>query len=480
MTPPSWLKDVTPDEEVMAAFYKSNPPASHLKPVEPLVAGLDTLPAPPSQEEILANSPTEQYGTVRNSTEQYGTPPTLQPPTPSFNQTIENQHFTYQPPIPQPSPSALSATYGTVRNSTEQYGTSTQKELFPLGENKRVQPLQPVSVQRDYNKRPNSLERDAVPLGLFPGTTKVLYDILFQRSRGAVEPTRLVQLSSANLIKLARLSEKTLWRHLTYLENTGLIARRMDLINEPQFDKKGGNIYEVFIPEEINLERALLIAKDSKLNEPGKKSFPQGNSTEQYSTVRNNVPGTVRNNVPYLNSASSLESTNAAPLRHVRHTTEEESAAARLTGYLSQIFNEQLGRELTTEERLGIFATLTEELLDLVHIALQANGQYGQQPIENPVAWFTAMIGQRLAGRNRKRSPEESLRAAVWVTLREIEREHGGRITAEERDDVELELMRRLVPKYNQKMANPARFIKEQITSWWMMIKPTGPTTGQK
>jgi hypothetical protein len=151
---------------------------------------------------------------------------------------------------------------------------------------------------------------------------------------------------------------------------------------------------------------------------------------------------------------------------------EEESVMrARMCENLNQVFAEHLGRDLAVEERLALLATLSEELLDLIHLALKANADYGGRPIENPVAWFTAMIGQRLAGRNRKRTPEESLRAAVWMTLREIERRRGGRISTDERDEVQEELIRELAPRFEGRVENAARAIKEHITSWWMAIE---------
>jgi hypothetical protein len=469
-TPPAWLSEVTPDDEVMAAFYRAGvaprpKPSPAPPPPESSSTGViqPSLPtAPPAAHETTERNSTEQYGTARNSTEHV------------FPQ--EESHLSPQTP---PNPLKIkpkttknhtsTAQYGTVRHSTAQY--STEHNDVPV---RPEIPLAPTAPQRDFNRRPNSLERDAVPLGLFPGTTKVLYDVLFQRTRGAVEPTRHLQVTSMQLRQWARLSEKTLWRHLTYLERVGLLRRRTDLANDERFEKGGGNIYEVFVPEEIDLQAALETAETSKLTAPtAEASFPQRNSTVRNSTVRTKVPGTVRNNVPYSETATPLESTNPAPLRHVsRHVLEEESVMrARMCENLNQVFAEHLGRDLAVEERLALLATLSEELLDLIHLALKANADYGGRPIENPVAWFTAMIGQRLAGRNRKRTPEESLRAAVWMTLREIERRRGGRISTDERDEVQEELIRELAPRFEGRVENAARAIKEHITSWWMAIE---------
>lgn len=143
----------------------------------------------------------------------------------------------------------------------------------------------------------------------------------------------------------------------------------------------------------IDLPFALAIAEESRLTNQPIHSFPQGNRTEQYSTVRTKVPGTEGNNVPYSLEINSLESNTSGPLRHDNtiYNTEEESAASRLAQYLFLTFEEYLERLLASEEKLAIFATLSEELLDLIHQGLNANAEHGQKQIENPIAWFTAM-----------------------------------------------------------------------------------------
>src|SRR5688500_7020146 len=58
----------------------------------------------------------------------------------------------------------------------------------------------PVAPARDFNKRANSIERDALPAGLFPGTSKKLYDALYLRTRGAVVPVRTVKARRSELM----------------------------------------------------------------------------------------------------------------------------------------------------------------------------------------------------------------------------------------------------------------------------------------
>ena len=54
-------------------------------------------------------------------------------------------------------------------------------------------PTRPVAPAKDFNKRANSLDKLALPAGLFPGKSKSLYDALYVRTRGAVVPTRTIR-----------------------------------------------------------------------------------------------------------------------------------------------------------------------------------------------------------------------------------------------------------------------------------------------
>ncbi|HYO62528.1 MAG TPA: hypothetical protein VER08_02615 [Pyrinomonadaceae bacterium] len=106
-------------------------------------------------------------------------------------------------------------------------------------------PELPVAPQKDFTKVPNSVTRDAVPAGLFKGTSKKLYDALYQRTRGAVQPTRQLKARQSDLMMWARVSHNTLRAHLRHLEAVGLVVIRWGL------GDNDGAVYEVFTPEEI-------------------------------------------------------------------------------------------------------------------------------------------------------------------------------------------------------------------------------------
>ncbi|HEX5706479.1 MAG TPA: hypothetical protein VFX96_04250, partial [Pyrinomonadaceae bacterium] len=71
--------------------------------------------------------------------------------------------------------------------------------FLPPATQKSTEETSIVAPHRDFNKRANSLERDALPSGLFPGTSKKLYDALYLRTRGAINPTRVVQATKREL-----------------------------------------------------------------------------------------------------------------------------------------------------------------------------------------------------------------------------------------------------------------------------------------
>jgi hypothetical protein len=93
----------------------------------------------------------------------------------------------------------------------------------------------------------NSTIRDAIPQGLFKGTSKKLYDALYLRTRGAIVPVREIKAKQGELMQWASVSHNTLRAHLRHLESVRLIERKWEV------GDNDGAIYEVRLPEEIDL-----------------------------------------------------------------------------------------------------------------------------------------------------------------------------------------------------------------------------------
>jgi hypothetical protein len=113
--------------------------------------------------------------------------------------------------------------------------------------NQTLTSQQPIAPQRNFARVPNSIALEAIPSGLFRGESKKLYDALYQRTRGAIVPTRIIRATRQDIMKWADISHNTLKSHVRYLTDAGLLKvyyRRGD---------RDGKDYEIFIPGEATL-----------------------------------------------------------------------------------------------------------------------------------------------------------------------------------------------------------------------------------
>ena len=152
----------------------------------------------------------------RKKAEQAQTPPERK------EQTTITQSHTPEKPLSTPSPSP------TIPN--------------------HPQPSPPINLapQRDFNKRANSIEREALPQGMFPGSSKKLWDAVYFRTRGAIQPTMEIQATKRDLMAWSGIKNiKTIEAHIRYF----LTARLMTRSGEN--GDAGGYRYGVVMLEEI-------------------------------------------------------------------------------------------------------------------------------------------------------------------------------------------------------------------------------------
>ena len=97
-------------------------------------------------------------------------------------------------PHPNPIPTAP---------QTQPYPTPIPTQFAGANASKRLGSQQATQTApiRDFNRRANSLERDALPARLFPGASKSLYDALYVKTRGAVLATRKLQATKRQLME---------------------------------------------------------------------------------------------------------------------------------------------------------------------------------------------------------------------------------------------------------------------------------------
>lgn len=128
-----------------------------------------------------------------------------------------------------------------------------QKIILKLAPTASPPILKTVAPENDFNKRANSLERDALPKGLFPGASKAIYDALYLRTLGAINSTNTIQATRKQIINWSGVKNiKTVNAHLKKLEENGFI-RRSNFNGE-----HSGNYYEVYLPDQVNLSEKIL------------------------------------------------------------------------------------------------------------------------------------------------------------------------------------------------------------------------------
>ncbi|MBA2731427.1 MAG: hypothetical protein H0U54_00905 [Acidobacteria bacterium] len=189
----------------------------------------------------------------------------------------------------------------------------------------------PIAPVRDFAKVANSITRDAIPGGLFKGTSKKLYDALYLRTRGAIVPVRQVKARQGDLMQWAGVSHNTLRTHLRSLEAVGLIEIKWEL------GDNYGAVYEVRLPEEI----ALLPPPTTSLQPPPSSSQKLGPPSNQKLEVGGG--GQVVENSTAFEQPKTLIKTNT-------ERSDDDAALAGLTASLKTLTKEITGKELSPAE----------------------------------------------------------------------------------------------------------------------------------
>lgn len=123
---------------------------------------------------------------------------------------------------------------------------------------------QPIAPERDFQRVPNSVTRQAMPDGLFRGKSKQVWDYLWSITRGSIVPMRTVRKSRREIKIGAGIgSMVTIDAALEHLQQVGLIKIR------PSIGSLIGNEYEIFTPEEIDTTytRYTSIPRDTSLTQ---------------------------------------------------------------------------------------------------------------------------------------------------------------------------------------------------------------------
>ena len=195
-----------------------------------------------------------------------------------------------------------------------------------------------VAPERDFQRVPNSVTREAMAARLFRGKSKQVWDYLWSVSRGAIIPRRTVRCSRPKLKAGAGLgSMGTVDAAIEHLQAVGLV------VVETIVGENGGNVYEVFTPEEVTA-RLFGVASTTGTT----------NSTGSTGTTQNLVVPVLPESGSTSSTLSSMGSvTSGQPntfFKTIEENDDDDAALAGLTASLKTAAREITGREVSSAE----------------------------------------------------------------------------------------------------------------------------------
>jgi hypothetical protein len=195
-----------------------------------------------------------------------------------------------------------------------------------------------IAPQRDFNRRANSIERDALPAGLFPGSSKKLYDAVYMRTRGAVQPKLELQATKRDLMQWSGIRNvKTIETHVRHLLTIGLMTR------QGENGDSGGFFYGVRLPEELDL------APSPSPTIPNHQRHPQPSTSTNQNTVMEGGQKMV-----LVGEGQTIENTDASvrpkTLSKTRIEIDDDDALAEFVETWRDVTREITGREPSRAE----------------------------------------------------------------------------------------------------------------------------------
>ena len=238
----------------------------------------------------------------------------------------------------------------------------------------------PTSPERDFTKVPNSLSRDVVPAGHFVGKSKQLYDCLFQRTRGAIVPTRRFAISKPDLMSASGIgSERTLLKNLAHLKSIGLV--RVTYTD----GRHEGNTYEVCTPEEAGLRT------------PPTPRTPPTAGTARHARAEVPPVPPVESGVRDVGAEPLESSVSESPKTSFKTNTErdDDEAYARMLARLRKAVQEVTGRDSSPAE-----AERWEQLADLLVMELKIAA--GRTNVSSVPAFLSEHLRRRLWKKDKR------------------------------------------------------------------------------
>jgi hypothetical protein len=302
-----------------------------------------------------------------------------------------------------PSPVSLQPKVSVSKSNTEQARVSKQeyeevdvtggKQIEPgVSKNKIVEVsvsksksnnnlnyINPKSVEtspsRDYTKVSNSIMKRAIPEKYFRGLSKHTYDVLYQRTRGAIVPTRTIQMTKDELVRLTGISKDAIKLHIKYLKETGLLKSR------PAIGSHAGWEYEILVPEEIEETEQVGVRQDKAM---------QGKASE-------NLPLHSGQNLPPLTSTNLIENkeTYEFPKTSLKtNTKNDDEAEALFSGFIEKF--QTAAKKLTGAPLSKYEREKWERLADLLVLELETASRHATNPVSSIPAFLTKVLSSKL------------------------------------------------------------------------------------
>lgn len=259
--------------------------------------------------------------------------------------------------------------------------------------------LQPAAPQKDFNKRANSLDKVALPAGIFPGSSKKLYDALYIRTRGAVVPAKSIRATKRELSDWSGIrNAKTIDAHLRYFSAVGLI------ISTWERGQNDGSLYEVLLPEETSG----LFVRSRGVTPPDPTL--QGVTPPDVESPQNSGLPHPQNlgspHATYLPLESTVSEEAKTSFKTNTERADDDEAYARLLARLKQAVREVTGRDSSSLE-----AERWEQLAELLITELKIAA--GRTSVSSVPAFLTEHLRRRLWKKERRQIEEEGKSGAL-------------------------------------------------------------------
>lgn len=259
-------------------------------------------------------------------------------------------------------------------------------------------PTRPASPQRDFNKRANSLDRVALPAGIFPGSSKKLYDALYIRTRGAVVPIKNLRATKRELSDWSGIrNAKTIDAHLRYFSAVGLI------ISSWERGQNDGALYEVLLPEETSG----LFVRSRGVTPPDPTlrgdTPPEGESPQNLGS-----PSPQNLGSPHVTNLPVESTTSGESKTSFKTNTEkdDDEALASFAITMKKVTKEITGRELSPAESPR-WGELAEVLATELKIAA------GRTTVSSVPAFLAEHLRRRLWKKEKRQLDDETREATM-------------------------------------------------------------------